>query len=301
MRACPTYPAGSRALAAALLLAVVTVLAGCLVAAGESRIAAWKSRVEGKTVTLEEPLFGFKVIQAGLWRPCIFQRTIGFGIFETTTHDPGRVPVLFLHGHADGPAGLKRLASAIDDKRFEPLFAFFPTGQKLSVTVSAMAAKLEAFARARGIERIAIVAFSMSGIIARKALGDLAGRKNAPAVPLFITLSTPWGGSERGARWSWSPGAPPSWKDMSPDSDFLRHLFDRPLPGETAFHILYGTAGEKKLIPGDDDGVISLKSATRKEALEEADSVSVFPDSTHQGIVKDKKPVARVVELLAGI
>jgi pimeloyl-ACP methyl ester carboxylesterase len=300
MRPGPTCPAG-RAQAAALLLVAAAALAGCLVTAGESRIAAWKARVEGMTVTLEEPLFGFKVIQTGLWRPCLFQKTIGFGIYETTTHDPGRIPVLFLHGHADGPGGLKELASALDAKRFEPLFAFFPTGQKLSVTVSAMEARLMAFARARGIERMAIVAYSMSGIIARKALGNLAGRKNAPAVPAFITLSTPWGGSERGARWSWSPAAPPSWKDMSPDSDFLRHLFDRPLPGDTAFHVLYSTAGEKKLIPGDDDGVISVKSATRKEALAEADSVSVFPDSTHQGIVKDKKPLARVVELLAGI
>ena len=297
MRTRPTCPVGSRARAAALLLAVAATLAGCLVMAGESRIAAWKSRVEGRTVTLEEPLFGFKVVQAGLWRPCTFQRTIGFGIFETTTHDPSRIPVLFLHGHGDGPAGLKKLASALDAKRYETLFAFYPTGQKLSVTVSAMEARL----MAKGIDRMVIVAYSMSGIIARKALGDLAGEKNAPAVPLCITLSTPWGGSERGARWSWSPAAPPSWKDMSPDSDFLRHLFDRPLPAGTAFHVLYGTAGEKKLIPGDDDGVISLKSATRKEALEEADSVTVFPDSTHQGIVKDKKPLARVVELLAGL
>jgi len=54
MRTRSTCPAGSRARAAALLLVAAATLAGCLVAAGESRIAVWKARVEGKTVSLEE-------------------------------------------------------------------------------------------------------------------------------------------------------------------------------------------------------------------------------------------------------
>lgn len=294
MRACR-----AGALVAALWL--LSLNAACLVV-GEREIASRLAVVEGGTVTLDEPLFEMKVAQTGLWRHCRFQKVIGFGIFEAESHLPGRLPVLLMHGHADGPAGLKTLAAALDRERFEPLFAFYPTGQKLSHTADSMAASLEAYAKAKNIDRVAIVAHSMAGIVARKYLGDAAARKKAPDVPMLITLATPWSGSERGGRWAWSPTAPPSWKDMSPGSDFLRHLFDRALPDKTAFHLLYGKPQKDKWnIPGPDDGVISLKSATRKEALDEADSVTPFSGCGHQDMVKSKEPLEKVALLLESI
>jgi pimeloyl-ACP methyl ester carboxylesterase len=284
-----------------LFLTLSLLHAACFVL-GEREIASRLELVGGGAVTLEEPLFELKVAQTGLWRHCRFQRVIGFGIFEAASHSPEKLPVLLMHGHADGPAGLKTLAAALDRERFEPLYAFYPTGQPLSQTVASMAASLRAYGMAKKIDRVAIVAHSMAGLVARKALGEAAAMKKAPAVPMLITLATPWSGSERGGRWAWSPTAPPSWKDMSPGSDFLRHLFDNPLPEATAFHVLYAMPEKDKWnIPGPDDGVISIKSATRKQALDEADSVTAFTGCDHRQIVKKKAPVEKVAQLLESI
>jgi pimeloyl-ACP methyl ester carboxylesterase len=286
----------------ACAVAVAAWMAAACFVLKEREIASRLEQVEGGTVTLDEPLFEIKVAHTGLWRYCRFQKVIGFGIFEAESHRPERLPVLLMHGHADGPAGLKALAAALDPQRFEPLYAFYPTGQRLSDTVAAMAAALTAYGKAKKIDRIAIVAHSMAGMVARKALGEQAALKKAPAAAMLITLATPWSGSERGARWAWSPSAPPSWKDMSPGSDFLRHLFDNPLPDATAFHVLYAKPEKDAWnIPGPDDGVISIKSATRKEALSEADSVTPFPGCDHREIVKKKEPLEKVAQLLGTI
>jgi hypothetical protein len=280
-------------------LLVFLLAAGCTFILKESEIASRLSQVERKgVVTLDEPLFDFKVAQTGLWRPCRFQQAMGFGIFRTTEHVPGRLPVLFMHGHADGPGGLKKAASILDPEKFEPMFAFYPTGQELALTVKSMHAALGSLAGKGEIDEIAIVAFSMSGLIARLYLGEKFGRNEAPKVSLLVTISTPWLGSERGGRWSWSPAAPASWKDMTPDSDFLQHLFDNPLPPGCGFHMLYSTAGGTWTIPGPDDGVISLKSATRKEAVQEADSVTAFPCCGHRQMVTSKEPLEKLNAIL---
>ncbi|MFH1435955.1 MAG: alpha/beta hydrolase [Pseudomonadota bacterium] len=278
-----------------LLLAVA--LAGCL-SASEKKIASWHAGVGAGAVTLDEPLFGFKVAQAGVWKHCRFHKIIGFGLFPTVEHRRDRLAVLLLHGYGDSPRSLAGVAAALDAGKFEAVYGYYPTGQKISETAKSMRAAMRLMAKKQKIERMAIVAYSMGGLIARRYLGDRFGKKDEPEVGLFVSLSTPWGGSERGARWTWLPASPPSWKDMTPGGEFMNRFFDRPLPDETGFHMLYGTKGGTWRVPGEDDGSVSIKSAKRQEALDEADSATVFPESDHYGIVVDKKPIDKVVELL---
>jgi hypothetical protein len=138
---------------------------GCAVILREAEVEARLKQVEGKAVTLDEPIFGRRVAMTGVWAHCLFQKVIGFGIFETTGHEPGRLPVLLMHGHADGPVSMKAVAAALDPGKFEPMFAFYPTGQKLAFTVKSMHARLAAFAKKKKTGKMAVVAYSMSGLI----------------------------------------------------------------------------------------------------------------------------------------
>lgn len=280
---------------AGLLLAAA--LAGCL-SASEKKIASWHAGVEGGNVSLDAPLFDSRVVQAGLWKHCRFQKIIGFGLFPTEEHKEDRLAVLLLHGHGDSPRSLAGVAAALDAGKYEVVYGYYPTGQKIPETAGSMRAAMRLMVKKQKIKSMAIVAYSMGGLIARRYLGDRFGKKDEPDVGLFIALSTPWGGSERGARWTWLPASPPSWKDMTPGSDFMSRFFDRPLPDETSFHMLYGTKGGTWRVPGPDDGSISIKSASRQEAVDEADSVTVFPSIDHYGMVTDKEPIDKVVELL---
>ena len=88
------------------------------------------------------------------------------------------------------------------------------------------------------------------------------------------------------------------WEDMKIGSAFLVHLFDKPLPVETDFHLLFGRKGDSDRLPGPDDGVVTVKSATRKEATAEAASVHACPTCTHRGIKQDKEPLERIMDIL---
>ncbi len=252
----------------------------------------------GQYADLDDDLFASKMVQTGLWNPDRFASVVGFGIFLDEPHEPGRTPVLLLHGHAAGPRIFEALAGMLDRDRFEPWYGYYPTGLDVDELASLLRESLSAKVAELSVDEVVIVCHSMGGVVARAALHPDDDGISLPAVPAVVTLATPWNGSERAGAWAWSPAAPPSWKDLKPGSTFLAHLFDDPLPTGTQLHVLYGTAGETTSIPGDDDGVVSHGSLTRSEALEEASSVTVFELSDHIGMVVDKGPLSRVLEIL---
>jgi hypothetical protein len=287
----------------AALLAVVLLAAAC--GAREARMRTAVSvaydPASGRYASLDDDLFGDEVVKAGMWKPERFAGAIGFGIYLAAPHDPDRLPVLLVHGHAAGPRVLEGVARVLDSAGYEPWFAFYPTGLEVARTAALMRESLARAAADFDVSEVAILAHSMGGLVARAALGATDDGAELPRVPVLITLSTPWAGSERAGRWAWSPAAPPSWKDMKPGSTFLAHLFDAPLPEGTALHVLYGTRGDSRSIPGDDDTVVSLVSVTRAEALAEASSVAVFDDANHMEILSHPGPVNRVLEILGGV
>jgi len=276
--------------------ALAFFLGGCF--AMESSMASKFARLDGKIVSFDDPLFGVKVQKTGLWKPYRFIKTIGFALFGTTDHDPARIPVVFVHGYVASPESFRTLAEALDGKRFEPTFAYYATGQKLDLAAKGLRCALCEFARKKNADRVIIIAHSMGGLVARAFLGDKAGDPVRPSVPVFISLSTPYGGTELLEKVKVVQGEPDVWKDLKIGSAFLEHLFDKPLPGETAFHLMYGTKGDSDRLPGPDDGVVTVRSATRKEAMAEAASVFACPTCTHRGIKQDKEPLEKIMGIL---
>lgn len=330
----------------------------------------------GRYINLDSEVFSFKTALTGVAKPHEFNQTVGFMVLLEEPHDPDRLPVLLLHGHYSGPRSMEPLGKYMDHERLEPWFAYYPTGLSIESLATGLRSSLSRVAAHEGVDRVAIVGYSMGGIVTRTALRPWEDKFTLPEVPIFISVSTPWAGTHRlgnfawagnapeswgemkpdsefmqrlfedplpehtefhmvfgsggnttkvpgeddgvtlpevcllfgmappyggvkqAGQWAWAPSAPDAWADLDPDGPFLTHLFDDPLPEHTRFHIMYGTAGHSKKIPGLDDGVVAEASVIRDEAVQEASSVNVFADSDHRGIVQDEAPLEMFTKLL---
>jgi len=252
----------------------------------------------GRWASLDDPLFDKDIVDTGVWKPRRFHEVLGFRIYMLGPHEPGRIPVVFVHGLGSGPRVFEPMAAALDEERFEPWFVYYASGMAVEESASHLRATLDEARRTHDVDTVVLAGFSLGGLVVRAALAPHDDGANLPSVPVAFGLASPWGGVVQAGKWSWAPTAPPCWKSLKPDGPFLGHLFDDPLPDGTEMHLFYGEGGGSKTIDGPNDGVISVASATREEALAEAASVAAFPDLDHRGVIRDPQPVARVVEIL---
>lgn len=96
-----------------------------------------------------------------------------------------------------------------------------------------------------------------------------------------------------------------SWADLDPQSGFLKALFyqapdyvrARRLPSQVEFHMILGYRRNELSLGPSGDGVLSLKSEARLEALAEAKSVLPL-DCDHAGILHSTETVRRVNAVL---
>lgn len=264
----------------------------------------------GRYPSLDDPVFGMKTRVTGVLNPRKFADEIGFWVFLTKPHRPRRMPVLMVHGHWTGPPVFKKMAEALDKSRFEPWFTFYPTGLSLPESASMLRVSVSRLCQYYQQEEVAIVAFSLGGLVTRQALRPADDGVIMPKVPLFVGIANPWGGSVKTR-----PGTPfsisgkkgsrialaESWDELIDQSEFIAELFVDPLPEETGFHMIYGVGGNDDFLAGRDDGALPEASLGRREAVKEAKSVTIFEDLVHFNIIYSDKTIAKTVELLGSI
>jgi pimeloyl-ACP methyl ester carboxylesterase len=268
---------------------------------------AWTSigqlLTKGAVADLSDERFGPASGPLGLWEPLNAIIQVGGGIFFTEPYDPNRIPVLFVHGISGYPQEFSELIDSLDRDTYQAWFIFYPSGMRLQNIATWGAETMRELQIRHGFDEFAVVAHSMGGLVSRSLilqLADLSGRGDSP---LFLTISTPWGGhqsAEAGVKRS--PVIVQSWIDMAPSSDFLKNLFwreddpntPRTLPDETAFHMLWGYGGPDN----NTDGAVSIASQQRAEAQAQASSNRSFAEG-HTSILGSDDVKARVNAILA--
>jgi pimeloyl-ACP methyl ester carboxylesterase len=258
--------------------------------------------VAGKITTLDDPRFSREVASSGIWKYYDFVSAEQAGIYFLEKYDPTRVPVLFVHGMGGTPSEFRDLIESLDRTRFQAWVFYYPSGARLDTVVAVLA---QLFARLRveyRFQRAAVVAHSMGGLVAREFLLRDAQTSGSTAVRAFVTISSPFGGMESaGTGVERSPVVVHSWRDIPPGSEFLDGLYYRDVPNDTerrrlpehiAHHMLFGFKGKSG------DGVVSVESALRPEAQEEARSIRGF-DEDHTSILRSPAAAARLNEILA--
>ncbi len=258
------------------------------------------SRTGNVLPSLSDDFFARRWGQLGLFHPVeLLVHTQGF-LFGLEEPDPEKTQVLFVHGAGGVPAEFAYLVEGLDRTRFQPWFFFYPSGLPLGQTASALSEVLEVAVRDLGLRHVAIVAYSMGGLVAHAALNQLCRERVPEWLTMFTSIATPYGGH---------PGALlgveraseviPSWRDVAPDSPFLRDIYARPLPAELPFYLLFAYDNRGRLRRGPSgDGIVTMRSQLELPVhLRAWRSFGV--DATHIGVLTD--PAARqiVVDLLA--
>jgi len=263
----------------------------------------------GEIATLDDPRFTDEVGEMGLWRPFDFVFEYRPGIYFLEPYDPKKIPVLFVHGITGHPANFRRIVEHLDRSRFQPFMYFYPSGGHLGLIADHLTQTMMKLEARYGIKEFYVVAHSMGGLTARGFI--LRHKELAPrvSIPLFVSLSTPWGG-HKGATYGvkMSPAVVRVWYDMSPDSEYLHSLYyadpdtrkvPRTLSPKTAHHLMFSFRRSGNVTMGEaDDDTVTVSSELIWDAQRDAARLYGF-NETHMSILDTPDSSAIINELMA--
>ena len=256
----------------------------------------------GDVVTLDDPRFDSKKASTGLWTPLEALRSTGAGIFFLQPYDPKRIPVLFVHGIGGVPKDFSAMIERLDKARFQPWAFYYPSGLRLETPAAALTNNLPRLRENLGFKTLYVVAHSMGGLVALRAILDLdANPRHRDMVGLFVSAATPYGGHSA-VKWGLriTPEPIPSWLDLEPGSAFLKTL-ERPLPLRIPFYLLFSfRRGNNLLLPMSSDSVVPVESQLPLWAQRDAVRTWGF-DCEHMGILTEDAPLATFRSILSRV
>jgi hypothetical protein len=251
----------------------------------------------GTVSSLEDPLFSNMQGRKGLWQPFAFWEDGGTGLHFLQPFDPKKTPVLFVHGINGSPQDFRSIIDALDPSRYQAWVVSYPSGLRLSWLARGLFQFLEVLHRQYEFKELHLVAHSMGGLVSRGSLNLCVQTGRCQYLRSYTTLSTPWNGvasAESGVKYA--PSIVPVWRDLGPDSDYVRTLFDTPLPSGVTHHLLFGFR-QDGYSSQSSDGVIELSSQLRAAAQEQAMTLRGF-DEGHVSILRSEQVINSVNALL---
>ncbi len=254
----------------------------------------------GVITTLDDERFDEENGYLGLYQPAVYLERVNNFFYMEEEYDPGKIPVIFVHGTHGTPKDWSYIVEGLDRKRFQPWFFYYPSGLRLE-TVAEIFYETFLSKRAVKIDRMVIAALSQGGLVVRSALNKCGSKDGGNVPQLFISFCTPFGGVDSAATVvNHSSVIVPSWIDLASGSDYIKNLHQRELPQGMNFQLFfaYGNSHWLRLGPND-DGAISLKSQLDSKAQREAAHIRGF-NETHSEILHNREVLEEFNSILAG-
>lgn len=245
----------------------------------------------GTVAGLDDPAFTVEQGEKGFWAPLDSFRRTGANIFFLEPYDRRKIPVLLVHGAAGSPQDWRYFIKAMDQSRYQPWIFYYPSGARLNTLSLFLRKKLYDLEQKYNYEQVYVVAHSMGGLVSRSAL--IEPDHHNQAVKLFVSISTPWGGEQRAKTGvEHSPAVIPSWKDMEPDSDFIRSVFAKKIPDTMRYYLFFGHKGGGNLFRQNNDSTVTLESMLDPRAQADALKVMGFNED-HISILNSAEVIAQ--------
>lgn len=252
----------------------------------------------GTLANLDDPVFSAEQGRSGFWTPLEFFKRAGCNIFFLEPYDPGKIPILFVHGAAGSPQDWRYFIQHIDRSRYQPWIFYYPSGARLQTLSFLLREKIYDLYQKYRFEQLYVVAHSMGGLVARSALIEKDIYHDA--VKLFVSISTPWGGEQLAKTGvEKSPAVIPSWKDVAPDSDFIKEVFTVKIAPSIHYYLFFGHKGSGSPFRQNNDNTVTLESIL--DARAQADALKVIGfNEDHISILSSPDVMAQFKTVLAG-
>jgi len=252
----------------------------------------------GEVADLSNPRFDESVAEDGLWRPYDFLFEGRPGVYFLGPYDRTRIPVLFVHGISGTPRHFVPLIEKLDQHRFQPWVYYYPSGTSLARVADHLTQTMRKLQIEYRFKSFVVVAHSMGGLVARGFLLRYREGSGAAAIPLFVSISTPWDGHKAAQLGAKSPIPVLAWDDLSPGSEYLRSLYVRD-PG-VPHDLIFSFRNEGVAIGEASDGTISVASQLLPAVQKGAVRVEGY-NETHMGVLKAAAVSERLNELLSAV
>ena len=248
----------------------------------------------GEIASLSDARFDESVAQDGLWRPFDFLFKGHPGVYFLGAYDSTKVPVLFVHGINGTPQNFRTLIERLDRSRFQPWVYYYPSGAELAKVADHLAQTMRKLQLQYGFTSFAVVAHSMGGLVSRGFL--LRYRESGrAAVPLFVSIATPWDGHKAAEYGTKAPAVVRVWIDMAPGSAYLKSIYEKD-PGVP--HYLLFTFRQEGVSLGEaSDGTVTVASQLRPAAQQGAARVEGY-NETHMSVLESRAVADRLNGLL---
>lgn len=257
---------------------------------------------KGTIRSLDDPIFSPQMATLGMYDPAAFLEVAPM-MFYALEEDIGyKIPVIFVHGIDGSPRDFAEIVERLDRRLYRPWFFYYPSGNDLSqlseffynIYLSGKVIPLH------GMPTV-IVAHSMGGLIVRDAMNRYKGEKEGALVQRIITIASPMGGHPSARISENAPLVLPAWRDLNPDSEFIRRLYRAPLPASIGYHLFYAYGNSSTLKIGENsDGVVPMSSQLAPLAQSEASRQYGFND-THTGTLKNQEAINRLLSIVTEV
>jgi pimeloyl-ACP methyl ester carboxylesterase len=249
----------------------------------------------GEVSNLTDPRFDPAIAEDGLWRPFDFLFKGHPGIYFLGAYDSTKIPVLFVHGINGTPQNFRTLIERLDRRRFQPWVYYYPSGAALARVADHLTQTMRKLQVQYGYTQFAVVAHSMGGLVSRGFL--LRYREDGrAAVPLFVSIATPWDGHKAAEYGTKAPAVVRVWIDMAPGSAYLKSIYEKD-PGVP--HYLLFTFRQGGVSLGEaSDGTVTVASQLRPAAQQGATRVEGY-NETHMSVLESAAVSARLNSLLS--
>ena len=215
----------------------------------------------GVVADLDHSHFSAEYAQKGVWEPYATLREVGIGLYFLEKYDPEKIPVLFVYGVSGNARNWRVFFDHLDRDRFQPWFFNYPSGLDLNFIGDALNGAIQWLNEQYQFDTLFVVAHSMGGLVARYAILQNVYEGHHDYIRLYVTISTPWGGHQAAAMGvARAPAVVPSWRDVVPDSEFIKGLYDHKLPDTIPYYLLFSYSGRSNRMDENNDGAVTLES-----------------------------------------
>jgi pimeloyl-ACP methyl ester carboxylesterase len=248
----------------------------------------------GRIVSLEDPMFSLANASVGFWRALDYVSEFGGGLMMLQDYEPGKMPVVFVHGIFGSALEFKDVVASLDRSRYQPWVMQYPSGAPLDVVSDYLADALSQLNVKYGFKEIVVVAHSMGGLVTRSFVMKHEARRSRYRLAKVFTINSPLYGMDSAASGvKSSPIVVPVWRDVAAGSEFVARLHAWHWPVDVPYFLIFS------YMPGEEgDGVVPLRSQLSNSLQEEA-TVIRGVQAQHAEILHDAYFIQLFNEMLA--